>query len=59
MRAAITPSYGRSMTTMSAFHDTHARDVLRFLRGLTRDPGLAEDLLQETMLRAWACRSAP
>ncbi|MFI5843268.1 sigma-70 family RNA polymerase sigma factor [Catenuloplanes sp. NPDC051500] len=41
------------MTTMTALHDTHARDVLRFLRALTRDPDLAEDLLQETMLRAW------
>ncbi len=38
---------------MTALHDTHARDVRRFLRALTRDPDLAEDLLQETMLRAW------
>ena len=39
---------------MTALHADHARAVLRLLLVLTRDqPQTAEDLLQETMLRAW------
>ncbi|NES27137.1 sigma-70 family RNA polymerase sigma factor [Micromonospora terminaliae] len=39
---------------MTALHADHGRAVLRLLLLLTRDqPQTAEDLLQETMLRAW------
>ncbi|MEV4759499.1 sigma-70 family RNA polymerase sigma factor [Micromonospora sp. NPDC049559] len=39
---------------MAKVHQTHARPLLRFLMGLTRNERhAAEDLLQETMLRAW------
>ncbi|GIM93020.1 RNA polymerase sigma factor [Paractinoplanes toevensis] len=39
---------------MHHLHQTHSRPLLRFIRTLTRsEPGAAEDLLQETMLRAW------
>jgi RNA polymerase sigma-70 factor, ECF subfamily len=39
---------------MIALHAEHARDVSRFLLGLTKgERQTAEDLLQETMLRAW------
>ena len=38
---------------MSAIHARYSGSVLRFLIGLTGDPFSAEDLLQETMLRAW------
>ncbi|MFG2053294.1 sigma-70 family RNA polymerase sigma factor [Micromonospora sp. NPDC048930] len=39
---------------MTALHADHARAVLRLLHLLTRDQRqTAEDLLQETMLRAW------
>jgi RNA polymerase sigma-70 factor (ECF subfamily) len=39
---------------MAAIHAEHARPVLYFLLGLTGgDRHHAEDLLQETMLRAW------
>jgi RNA polymerase sigma-70 factor, ECF subfamily len=31
----------------------HARDLLRFARRLTRDAAEAEDLVQESLLRAW------
>ncbi|MDR7325901.1 MULTISPECIES: sigma-70 family RNA polymerase sigma factor [Catenuloplanes] len=39
---------------MRRIHEAHAAPVLRFLMRLTLgDQDLAEDLLQETMLRAW------
>jgi RNA polymerase sigma-70 factor, ECF subfamily len=39
---------------MESVYATHARPVLRFLLGLTRNERpAAEDLLQETMLRVW------
>jgi RNA polymerase sigma-70 factor (ECF subfamily) len=31
----------------------HARNLLRFARRLTSDPEAAEDLVQETLMRAW------
>lgn len=34
----------------------HAHDLLRFARHLTNDPALAEDLVQDTLLRAWERR---
>jgi RNA polymerase sigma-70 factor, ECF subfamily len=39
---------------MVSLHAEHSRDVSRFLLGLTKgERQTAEDLLQETMLRAW------
>ncbi|WP_250004549.1 sigma-70 family RNA polymerase sigma factor [Actinoplanes sp. M2I2] len=38
---------------LAEVHAAHAGPLLRFLRGLTREPHAAEDLLQETMLRVW------
>ena len=34
-------------------HDRHARELWRFALRLTRDPQVAEDVVQEAMLRAW------
>ena len=34
-------------------HDRHARELWRFALRLTRDPHVAEDVVQEAMLRAW------
>lgn len=40
---------------MRRLHDAHAEPLLRFVLRLCRgDRGLADDLLQETMLRAWS-----
>ena len=34
-------------------HDRHAPDLWRFALRLTHDRGLAQDVVQETLLRAW------
>ncbi len=36
-----------------ALHDEHARPLLSYVVGLTRDRARAEDVVQETLLRAW------
>jgi RNA polymerase sigma-70 factor (ECF subfamily) len=36
--------------------DAHAPAVYRVARSIVRDPGLAEDVVQETMIRAWRSR---
>jgi len=38
---------------MDALHAEHSRPLLNFLSGLTGERHAAEDLLQETMIRAW------
>ena len=38
---------------LRALHDEHAPALWRYVVWLTRDPQLAEDVVQETLLRAW------
>src|SRR4051794_41013629 len=48
------PRSSADTATMESVHAIHARPLLRFLMGLTRNERTAaEDLLQETMLRVW------
>ena len=39
--------------TLRALHDVHAGALWRYAVRLTRDPQLAEDVVQEALLRAW------
>jgi RNA polymerase sigma-70 factor, ECF subfamily len=38
---------------LQALHDRHAGELRRFALRLTRDSALAEDIVQEVLLRAW------
>jgi RNA polymerase sigma-70 factor (ECF subfamily) len=38
---------------LRALHDEHARSLLSYVARLTRDRARAEDVVQETFLRAW------
>lgn len=38
---------------LRALHDEHARPLWRYVMSLTHDAALAEDIVQETLLRAW------
>lgn len=38
---------------LRALHDAHAASLIRFATRLTSDRALAEDITQETLLRAW------
>jgi len=38
---------------LQALHDRHAAELWRFALRLTRDPDLAQDVVQEVLLRAW------
>jgi RNA polymerase sigma-70 factor (ECF subfamily) len=38
---------------LRALHDAHGPALFRYVAGLTRDYGFAEDVVQETLLRAW------
>jgi RNA polymerase sigma-70 factor (ECF subfamily) len=38
---------------LRALHDAHARELYLFVLRLTRDHGLAQDVVQETLVRAW------
>jgi RNA polymerase sigma-70 factor (ECF subfamily) len=38
---------------LTTLHLANSHDLLRYLNNLTHEPQTAEDLLQETMLRAW------
>lgn len=40
-------------TALEALHDRHAGELWRFAVRLTRDPALAQDVVQEVLLRAW------
>lgn len=39
--------------TLRALHDAHAGALRGYVRRLTRDDARAEDIVQETMVRAW------
>ncbi len=39
--------------TFSSFYDTHSPAVYRAALGIVRDPALAEDVVQETFVRAY------
>jgi RNA polymerase sigma-70 factor (ECF subfamily) len=51
---AVTDSDAR---LLRALHDEHAPAVWRYVVHLTGDRALAEDIVQETLLRAWRHRS--
>lgn len=38
---------------LRAVHDEHARPLWRYVVSLTHDASLADDIVQETLLRAW------
>jgi RNA polymerase sigma-70 factor (ECF subfamily) len=38
---------------LQGLHDRHAPELWRFALRLTRDPQVAEDVVQESLLRAW------
>jgi RNA polymerase sigma-70 factor (ECF subfamily) len=38
---------------LRALHDEHAQSLLSYVVGLTRDRARAQDVVQETLLRAW------
>src|SRR6476660_1365304 len=38
---------------LQGLHDRHAPELWRFAMRLTRDPQVAEDVVQESLLRAW------
>jgi RNA polymerase sigma-70 factor (ECF subfamily) len=42
-----------STARMRALHDAHAPALQRYALRLTGDPALAEDVVQEALLRAW------
>jgi RNA polymerase sigma-70 factor, ECF subfamily len=43
----------RDSELLRALHDDHAHSLLLFVVSLTRDRAYAEDVVQETLLRAW------
>jgi RNA polymerase sigma-70 factor (ECF subfamily) len=38
---------------LRALHDAHGASLFRYVARLTRDPGFAQDVVQEALLRAW------
>ena len=54
--AAASPPHGArrgSGEMLTALYTDHGSALRRFAARLTGDPGRAEDIVQETMLRAW------
>ncbi len=43
----------RDSELLRALHDEHAHSLLSYVVGLTRDRARAQDVVQETLLRAW------
>jgi RNA polymerase sigma-70 factor (ECF subfamily) len=43
----------RGSELLRALHDEYARSLLSYVVGLTRDRAAAQDVVQETLLRAW------
>jgi RNA polymerase sigma-70 factor, ECF subfamily len=46
-------SGGQKEAALQALHDRHAAELWRFAMRLTHDRELAEDVVQEVLLRAW------
>ena len=44
---------GQREAVLQGLHDRHAAELWRFALRLTRDPQAAEDIVQESLLRAW------
>jgi RNA polymerase sigma-70 factor (ECF subfamily) len=44
----------RDSDLLRAFHDEHAHALWSYVVGLTGDRGRAQDVVQETLLRAWS-----
>lgn len=54
----LRPASGQAELWMQALHDAHAQPVYRYLLRLTQgNREAAEDLLQETLLRAWRSKA--
>ncbi|MGW3148103.1 MULTISPECIES: sigma-70 family RNA polymerase sigma factor [Streptomyces] len=47
------PSATLDRESLAQLHRLYAQRLLRVVAGLTGDPGRAEDIVQETFLRAW------
>jgi RNA polymerase sigma-70 factor (ECF subfamily) len=43
----------RESQLLRALHDEHAAPLWRYVVGLTHDPAMAQDVVQETLFRAW------
>jgi RNA polymerase sigma-70 factor, ECF subfamily len=52
-RAAVKPVEGREATTVKGLYDEHAAALWRYASRLTGDRARAQDVVQETLLRAW------
>lgn len=55
-RSRSTPGGDPADEGLRALVEAHAPAVYRVARSIVRDPGLAEDVVQETMIRAWRSR---
>ena len=55
---AHAPDVARSSRTFSELHDRYRDDVLAYISRRVRDPHLAEDIAQETFLRAFRSAAA-
>jgi len=49
----MAPKPTRDDELLRALHDQHARPLWRYVMALTGDAAQAEDIVQETLLRAW------
>src|SRR5688572_27721952 len=52
-RAAVKTVEGREAATVKGLYDEHAAALWRYAWRLTGDPARAQDVVQETLLRAW------
>jgi RNA polymerase sigma-70 factor, ECF subfamily len=52
-RAAVKTVEGRGAGMVKGLYDEHAAALWRYARRLTGDPARAQDVVQETLLRAW------
>jgi len=50
-RGSVAP--GQKEAALQSLHDRHAPELWRFALRLTHDPHVAEDVVQEALLRAW------
>lgn len=49
----MNPASDSDAALLRALHDEHARPLWRYVVSLTGDASFAEDIVQETLLRAW------